>query len=289
MAVGLAGVIYLPNLIWNLRHGFASYRHTLEIPHVDQARISLQGLAGFFFSQFAVFEPVLFTALLVLLFWLRGRLIRDPRALLLVAFLLPWFLPVLSVSRLSRTPANWAMPPHLSVLVLAAAWLIEPGRWRQVLLRASLAVHLLFAGALDNNDHWIAPRVAGLESSLDPFKRVRGWGVLGHEVSRIQREHPDAALLTQNRVLTAYELRRSAYAGSGEMEPGALVRDHYDLVTAMKGREQQDFLWIRGRGELPEQIRLHFDAVESVASIRVPLFADNAHRYEVVLMRGFRG
>lgn len=291
VAAGLAGVIYLPNLIWNLQHGLASYRHTQEISHVDQARVSLQGLADFFFSQFAVFGPVLFTVLLVLLFWHRGRLLRDPRARLLVAFFLPWFLLVLSVSLLSRAHANWAMPAYLSALVWVAAWLTEPGRWRQVLLWASLVIHLLFAGALYNYDHWVAPRVAGLDSSLDPFKRTRGWAVLGAEVSRVQREHPDAPLLTQDRMLTA-QLMYYAEPPMQEVvkwNPAGRVRDHYDLVMTMEGREGQDFLLIRGRGELPDQIRQHFDAVKSVASIRVPLFAGNAHRYEVFLMQGFRG
>ncbi len=45
---------------------------------------------------------------------------------------------------------------------------------------------------------------------------------------------------------------------------------------------------IRGRGELPDQIRQRFDAVESVASIQIPLYTESSRRYEVFLMRGFR-
>lgn len=287
----IAGLIYLPNFLWNVRSGFASYRHTHELSQVEQAQLSLQGLAEFIGAQFGVFGPLLFGVLIFLVVLGGVKWWREPRTRLLVAFFLPWFAMVLAISLLSRAHGNWAAPAYVSAVVLVSAWLAGPGRWRAILLWTSILLHLLLAATLQHYDRVVAPLVGIHDSTLDPFKRIRGWEFLGQEITRIQQDYPETPLLTQDRMLTAQLL----YYVHPRMQPvikwnpDGMVRDHYDITTTPEGREGRDFLLVREGTRFPDELRAYFDHVESVTTVRVPLYADNTRIYGVFLMQGFRG
>jgi 4-amino-4-deoxy-L-arabinose transferase-like glycosyltransferase len=120
-----------PNLIWNITNGFTTAQHTLD--NADWVRdpgaragLNWDHLAEFFFAQFAVFGPVLMSALLWLA--LRWRKRPKPERVLLV-FSLPIIAIVCVQATLSEAYANWAAAAYLagSVLVLAKLprpWLI---------------------------------------------------------------------------------------------------------------------------------------------------------------------
>jgi len=314
----VAALLYLPNLWWNARHGFASYRHTHEISQVEQARLSWPGLTEFLGAQFVVLGPVVFAVLLYGLFrmgvhvGLRGVLpgtvsgtgtpvsaVAKPhpagwqgsRVPLLVAFFLPWFLLVLVLSLLSRTHGNWAVPAYVSAVILVAAWLTEPGRWRARLLWTSLGLHLLFAAGLYHYEATVAPLLTRYDDRLDPLKRIRGWDVLGQEVHALQQQYPEATLLTQDRMLTAQLM----YYGHPPMQPvvkwnpEGRIRDHYDLTTTMLGREGQDFLLVQEGDRFPEGLQAFFTHTETLTLIQVPLQADHTRLYGVFHLQGFLG
>lgn len=287
----LAGLVYVPNLLWNAATGFVSYRHTQDISQIDRARWSLEGLGEFVGSQFGVFGPVLFAVLLFLLVRRFPSLWRQEHTRFLLAFVLPWLAVVAVISLASRVHANWSAPIYLTGLVLVCAWLLNRGRAGRVLLGATAAIHLLFAGVIYHYDQVLQAAGVELTSRTDPYKRVRGWSELGAAVEAVQARHPGTLLMTRDRMLTAQLM----YYVSPRMQtvvkwnPEGRVRDHYDLVTSLEGREGQDFLYLQGPGPLAGDVARRFVTHQRVAEIRVDVHRDWGHHYDVYLLEGYRG
>src|SRR5215469_8149685 len=138
-AAVLAILIYLPNFWWNWSHDFASYRHTQANANLAGSLIHPGHFLEFFSSQFGVFGPLLFGALLVLVFVFTRRL-AEPRARLLAIFALPSLAMMLVVSFLSRAHPNWSAPTYVSATILITAFLLQ--QRRRAILIASLALHV---------------------------------------------------------------------------------------------------------------------------------------------------
>jgi 4-amino-4-deoxy-L-arabinose transferase-like glycosyltransferase len=128
------GLVILPNILWNLNNGMATASHTLDnVRWVREAKpLNPAGLAEFFFSQFAVFGPVLFAALI----WAALRPRVTGRGQLLV-FALPALLIVCTQALLDRAYANWAASAYFAGTILAVMVLL----YRPRLLKLSLAVN----------------------------------------------------------------------------------------------------------------------------------------------------
>ncbi|MDV7141376.1 glycosyltransferase family 39 protein [Tropicimonas sp. TH_r6] len=116
-----------PNILWNLANGLSTVEHTLDNADWvrapgDRAQLNLSGLGEFLGSQFIIFGPVLFAALL----WLGFRyssLSAERR------FALFFSLPILAVvsiqALLSEAYANWAASAYLAATLLVVPWLLE--------------------------------------------------------------------------------------------------------------------------------------------------------------------
>src|SRR5258708_22304339 len=140
----IAMLLYLPNLWWNWHHDFVSYRHVRDNAEIGGMLFHPGAFLEFFASQFAVFGPVCFAALLAIA--ARPRSLAERRARLLAAFALPALAMMLGISLLSRAQPNWAAPTYISATVLVVAWAL--GReWRRG-LRAAIAINLAGAIAL---------------------------------------------------------------------------------------------------------------------------------------------
>ena len=122
------GAVILPNLFWNLSHDLTTVSHTMD--NVGWLRsdsplggLNPAGLAEFFFSQFAVFGPVLFGALL--LGTLRaGREERQGVGRALILFSLPVLLIVCTQALLSKAYANWAVATYFAGTLIAVPYLL---------------------------------------------------------------------------------------------------------------------------------------------------------------------
>lgn len=131
-------VVISPNIVWNLSNGMATVSHTMD--NVGWVRddaimggINPAGLAEFFFSQFAVFGPVLFVALLM------ATRHRDSWRLLV--FVIPAIVIVCGQALMDRAYANWAASAYFAGTVVAVAELASRPR----LMGASLVINGLIA------------------------------------------------------------------------------------------------------------------------------------------------
>jgi len=287
VATTIALVIYAPNFLWNLGHGFVSYRHTEANADIAGFALHPGEFAEFLGSQFGVFGPVFFATLLAIVVLLR-RVLKDPRAQLLAVFALPTLAMMIGVSLLSRAHPNWSAPTYISATILVVAFLIEHGR--AVLVTGSVILHVAaFAILLPARD--IAHAVGwNMPGRLDPVHRLRGWALLGNSVSAVLRQQPDATVVSDNRevlaALTYYMLPRPFDVL--KWNPGGAIHDQFDVSADAKSHVGENFLYVgprRAVGNLAQ----YFAEVGSIGRITIPLGGGTTREFLVVRLNGFKG
>ncbi|MBW7850581.1 MAG: glycosyltransferase family 39 protein [Rhodospirillales bacterium] len=280
----VAALFYLPNFLWNAAHGFVSYLHTRDNANLGGPLFRPGELLEFVGSQFAVFGPLLFAALLVVL--VRPP-VRDDRMRLLLCFALPPLAVITAQSLLSRANANWAAPAYVAATVLVAAWLVQ--RRREWVLNVSLVLHLATAAALYDYDATL--RLLGLDGTAryDIMKRVRGWDEVGRQVSDILARHPGATLMADERKVMAnllYYVRPHPF-DAVKWNPDGRIQDHYDLTTDVR-TAPGDLVLVTERANA-DHVAARFERVEPLARIHVPIHPDYARDLRVYRLSGFKG
>ena len=285
MAFGIALLIVLPNLWWNLSHGFVTFLHLKDNAALAGPLLHPAALVAFLGSQFGVFGP-LFFATLIALFTMPGGL-AEPRGQLLAAFTLPTLLLILALSLLSRAEANWAAPAYISATVLVVAWLLRRGR-REVII-FSLALHVVAAALLFGGRDALAAAGIALPAHYDPLHRLRGWRMLGREVGAALAAHPHLRLLADDRETLAALIYYVQPHPFDAVKWALLdrVRDEWDLTNGLERHIGEDFLLVSAHNLIPE-MRPSFAAIDRLGSLMVPLGPGLSRHYGLYLARDFK-
>jgi 4-amino-4-deoxy-L-arabinose transferase-like glycosyltransferase len=288
MALALGIAIYAPNLVWNLAHDWLSYRHTGDNANLIGDLFHPLKLAEFVGSQFGVFGPLLFGALLFLLIARWGRLRRDERSWFLTAFALPPLIVVAVEALVSRAHANWAATAYVTATVLVAAWCRAMPRLCLV-LPISLVLHLAAAGVMVGY-HDLA-RAAGvtLSRATDPFHRLRGWNFLGNAVAAQLLQHPGFVLMTDDRLLFAeiafyVRPRPIQVAWNWHDRP----TNQFELTTDIVQYGNRPVLYLTESRD-PRDVMARFRETTLVGTITIPLYRDDARHYSLFALRGLKG
>jgi len=289
LATGVALLIYAPNFFWNLRHGFVSYRHTEENAVSHGAFINPGNFLEFFFSQFGVFGPLFFAALLLIGIRARRNL-AERNAALLGLFAYPTLLMMLVVSFISHAQPNWSAPAYVSAVVLVVAWLRQHG-WQKI-VTISVALHVAVA-VLAAEARPMAQAIGyDLPGKYDPLHRLRGWRTLGTAVSQLLAQHPGAKLLADDRedmaVLVYYVKPHPFDALKWNGESGR-INDQFDLEADPARDVGGDFLLVTHHPENTQRILDRFAGAGPIDHVIVPLGGGEARNYTVRLLTGFKG
>jgi 4-amino-4-deoxy-L-arabinose transferase-like glycosyltransferase len=284
-AAAIALLLYSPNFWWNWEHGFVSYLHTKDNAELAGPLFHPDAFLEFFFSQFAVFGPLFFAALL----WLspRPRVLAEPKARLLAVFALPTLLMMLAVSLLSRAHANWAAPAYVSATVLVVAWLIQRG-WRVVVV-VSVVLHLAVATLVFGGYGALAALGVELPARYDVLRPLRGWRLLGAEVGGALEAHPGLKLLADDRETLAalvYYVRPHPF-DAAKWQLTSRIKDQWDLTNPLTKYRGDSFLLV-GAHDLVGEMRPSFAAIERLGAIAVPA-GGSERRYGLYLARDFKG
>jgi 4-amino-4-deoxy-L-arabinose transferase-like glycosyltransferase len=285
-AIGIALVLYSPNFWWNWSNGFVSYLHTRDNAAMSGPLFHPEAFIEFFASQFAVFGPLLFAGLILLI--ATGRTFAEPRARLLAAFALPTLAMMIAVSLLSRAHANWAAPAYVAATVLVVAWALRHG-WRR-LIAASIVLHLAAVGLLFTGREALAAFGIDLPAQYDPLRRVRGWRELGAEVGKDLAAHPGLTLFADDRELLAaliYYIRPHPL-DAVKWKVTSRIQDQWDLTNALGSRLGESFLLV-SEHELINEMQPSFAAIERLRPIVITLGPGAARTYTLYVARGFKG
>jgi 4-amino-4-deoxy-L-arabinose transferase-like glycosyltransferase len=252
-ALLLALLIYAPNFFWNWSHGFVSYHHTEQNAALGGALFHPDKFLAFLGSQFGVFGPVLFGALIFVV--LRAsRLLKEPRAAMLAFFALPTLAMMLVVSFLSRAEPNWSAPTYLSATVLVVAFLLA--EMPRILVWGSVALHVVAAVAVAEAKPLTHLVGYDLPGKYDPLHRLKGWRQLGTTVGRILAENPGTHLMADDRELAAalvYYVRPHPFDSLKWNGDGG-IHDQFDLTAQPEKFIGQNFLLVSFRSNLDEII-----------------------------------
>mgnify|MGYP000542406132 CR=1 FL=1 len=232
LGMGLGALLIVPNLAWNASHSFATFAHTADNAKWHGSLFNPLKALEFFGSQFGVFGPVLFAALLAVTWraYQRGLPAADR---LLLAFSLPVLVVITAQAFVSRAHPNWAAVSYVAATVLVTATLVRDLSWGW--LKSSFAIHVALVIGLG-----LATAYAGRvvpPVGADPFARTLGWRALaeatrGEIAAQRQRGKPYAAVLTDDRSITAELLyyMRDEPSRVVTWFAGGRPTDHYELT-----------------------------------------------------------
>lgn len=296
ITLGIVGLFLVPNIIWNLQNEFSTVSHTAANANWSNSAFRLENILDFLGDQMALFGPILFTALLAVIgaiiyhFAKSRRHHIDDRHLVLLAFILPPLLIVISQSFISRAHGNWAAVAYPAATVLVVHVLIQG--WKRYVLYTATAVHAIFALGF----YVLATNLSLIDQlNLDnAFKRVRGWPELVDIVSETSRDNALYTLLFDDRmVLTEYlyygrpdrtNHETNAFIWDQDGHPG----NHYELTRALKEPTREPLLLV-SRDETPDNILPAFDHVEFLKEVEVSKGDDRKRRVYLYIVHGFPG
>jgi Dolichyl-phosphate-mannose-protein mannosyltransferase len=294
-ATALGLIIYAPNFLWNFTNDFVSYRHTEANASLGGPLIHPRHLLEFFGSQFGVFGPLLFGALVAMMV-LAGRTLSDRRAQLLTCFTLPPLVLMLVLSLVSRAQANWAAPSYVAATILVVAWLLAMGR--RIIITVSLALHLVAALLVAVGLRNIAA-VAGvnLPVQYDPLHRLQGWRTLGRAISAELARHPGAILMADNReLLSALMFYVEPHPLNAlEWDPNG-IHDQFELSQQPAFDVGADFLLVSQNPQNIGPILARFKEVGPPETTTIFIGRSGAvaspaeqRHYSVYYLKGFKG
>ncbi len=265
-ALVIGAILIAPNMIWNVSNSFATFAHTADNAKWGGSLLNIGKGLEFVAAQFAVFGPILFAALVTLVWraWREGLPEADR---LLLCFTLPVLLLISAQAFVSRAHANWAAVSYVAGSMIACSVLLRAlaERW----LRISLAVHavllLALAGGAAAAGRFTVPLVG------DPFHRTLGWQQIA-EATRRQLEiargngQPFKAVMSDERAITAELL----YYMRGEPTPvmawrdGPRPHDHYELTRPFHDPAQVPVLLVALRQDT-DRILARFGQVDLIS------------------------
>ncbi len=270
VAGALALAIIAPNLAWNGTHGFATFSHTAANAGWRGAPVHLASALEFLGAQFGTFGPILFGALLVIV-WrcVRGGCAEPERQLL--AFSLPVLVLITAQALFSRALANWAAVAYPAATILVTASLL---RAYPRLFRLSLALHL-GAALLIALAPVFAPVLARLgEPERNPLIRLLGWRELAAATQRLAAAQGAKAILTDDRE-TMTELLyylRDVPLPIVVWRRGAVPLDHFEMTRPYSSATPEPLLYATLR-QRPEAITRRFATATLVGEQKLPQIA----------------
>lgn len=136
LAFLLALALFAPVVIWNARHGWMGFLHTVTLGNRTRDARPLRWFGDFLVGQAIALGPLLFLAEIRALSraWGRGRRQRPPQGRrdayrFVWAFGAPILLICVVISLRSKLEINWPAPTHLAGLLAVAAWFAPA--WRR--------------------------------------------------------------------------------------------------------------------------------------------------------------
>jgi len=283
LGVVVALLVWAPNLWWNARHDFISFRHTAQISQLDHAWLRPGELLDFLLPQWPLFGLLLAPLLLIRL----RHCAADDGGRLLLWVSLPMLAVISLQALLAEANLNWASPAYVGLGLLAGACLWQ---WRRGWLAAALAFNL---GLLSVAYHYHAlADMLGVQLTArsDPYKHRLGWAGLGRQLQPLLAAHPDTLLVSGDRKLLAW---LGYYGGQwppavARWNPDGQVVSQYDLQHRDRQMAGRPVLFV-SRRPLAPAVLARFTTARQVAVLHQRVYDDLQREIYVYEMSGFRG
>ena len=247
ISLGVATLLITPNILWNVTNGLVTFSHTAANAKWSGTFFHPLKALEFIGAQFGVFGPLFFAALLFVSWRMfKGDKIGKSSAKtglphpgrMLLSFSVPIIFLITCQALVSRAHANWAAAAYPAATILVTAMLFQESRKRWFQLAFGVHLVALFVLAIS---FAMAPQIARI-SPGKPFKRILGWEALAGVTQAKLQERKFAAILTDDRSVTAeltYYLR-DASVPILAWRPLPVPRDHFELTRPFTGGQTAD-------------------------------------------------
>lgn len=228
LALAVALLAIVPNLLWNIDNGFETFLHTGENIGLGAFGFDPVEALEFLGGQLAIAGPLVLGAAFAAL--VTGRRTGRPGAdRLLLFFSMPIIGLILAKAFLGDSSGNWSATAYPAVVVLATAHFLAAGARR--LLLASLAFNIVAsagvaAGALFA-DHPI------IANSYASGSRMVGWPELAARVEALAKAEGVDTVVGYSKPMVAelvYYLRDSGLQVRAYRAPDARPQDHFEMT-----------------------------------------------------------
>jgi 4-amino-4-deoxy-L-arabinose transferase-like glycosyltransferase len=287
LAAAIGGLLLVPNVIWVAQHGFVTLTHVGHNIQGEGAVFSPMRGLEFLAGQFAVFGPVVFAVLLIVLVRIgKPEIGRSDR--LMLCFAIPTLALVAATAFVTRANANWAAPAVISATVLAAAVLVRRQAWRWIAVSIALGVVAQVALLIgDANARRLS--LAWLKKP-DVYARTMGWRSLGDEAEKLAARVGARTVAAEQRDIVAsmlYYLRNSGRTVLS-WPAGAVPSHHFDLTRRLNADAPEPVLFISYCGSAG-RLASHYRKVEPLGTLVARTGPTSSRRYSAFLLSGVRG
>jgi 4-amino-4-deoxy-L-arabinose transferase-like glycosyltransferase len=189
VAVALAAAVFLPAVLWNARHDWASFRFQLSHGLAEREDNPLRGLAMFVLGQAAMWTPVLFVlgVAAVGAGWREYRRLGLGERVLVWAATLPLVFFAYAAMR-THGQENWPDLAYFPMSILTARYVSLAWARRAPVARVGCAVALAGALVVQFPE---GLRAAGLHVPV-ALRNLFGWHELGEQLGCVAAaSHPD--------------------------------------------------------------------------------------------------
>ncbi len=282
IAIMIAFVVFLPNLIWNYQHDFVSFVHTSDLSGVKEHTLHPNKFFEFFALQFVVFGPILFYHFWVMVF--KKEIVRDERYLILFLFAITTLGTIMILSFESRAYGNWAAVTYVSATILVVAYLIA--QKKEWLLKLSVLIHTLLALTFFHYETIAAVAGVELTRKTDPYKRVSGWHEVGAQIVKAHKSYPNTVLLSDGRTEVAqfdYYAKEKTYIWNPKHE----MKNQYHITRDLNTQKGKDFLFVTDKGTAG--MDGYFDVIKPAGRINIVMYPDYNRSYKLFYLKNFKG
>jgi 4-amino-4-deoxy-L-arabinose transferase-like glycosyltransferase len=272
IAATLAGLLLLPNILWNSANDFATVSHTAANANWGGDLFQTEEMFEFLAAQFFVFGPAVFVTLLIILaLTVRDYATSSDNSLLLTGFCLPPLAIVTLQAFLSRAHGNWAASAYMAGTLLVVSFLLRGASWRRYVLVGSIAIHSVMGIGMAV----LAPNPSLIEAvgMSNATKRIRGWRETGAAITEAAMAEAYDAIVFDNRNVFhqmqryAPDLHRPLNMWLRYSGPSNHAEQSWPLADGFSGR----VLIVSERPSEVARMREDFERFEPLMNISIPL------------------
>jgi hypothetical protein len=230
LALALAGVLILPNLLWNAANAFITFGHTADNAGWQGIAWNWSGLAEFVATQIAAFGLILGPAFLIAVFAARRS---DQATFFLLLFSMPIFLAVSLQALIEDANGNWAAPGFAAGVILVSGWLLYAApRMFWIGLSVNAAMSILFP----LTTVWPERMIFGDKSI---YARALGMHDFGTSTIETARSLGVGTLVASDRALLAELVYQAKGTGLAvfSVPPEGVPAHHYAFTRPVSGSD----------------------------------------------------
>jgi 4-amino-4-deoxy-L-arabinose transferase-like glycosyltransferase len=284
--VALALAVVAPNIVWNASHHFATFSHTAGNAGWKSFPIHIGSAAEFLSTQFAVFGPILFAALLIFA-WRAWRNGPEQPQLRLLCFTLPVLALLVIQALFSRALANWAATAYPAATILVTAALLQG--WPRA-FRISLGLHIAALVFLTLTPIFATQVTRLTGPDWNPYGRLLGWRETAVATRDLAEKYGAKSVLTDTREATAellYYLRDTSLPVLIWFYGDGAPRNHFEMTNPFTSSAPGPVIYVtlnRERTAIPKR----FESAEMVATRNFPSDASPLLEGRFYLLNGYK-